>query len=131
LNIQTQSKAITYKACITQMYYFILLMELDILLLTVMAYGCTVAISLPLHYSVIMNPCLCVLHVLVSQIINFLISKLHTSMLLLLSFCDDLEITVKCNNLSDIAITLMLNPFVHSPRNNDKRLWKDHLRNKL
>jgi olfactory receptor len=34
VNIQTQSKAITYKSCITQMIFFLLFSVLDIFLLT-------------------------------------------------------------------------------------------------
>ena len=44
LNIQTQSKVITYAGCITQMYFFILFAVLDDILLTVMAYDRFVAI---------------------------------------------------------------------------------------
>ena len=36
-NVQTQSKVITYEACITQIYFFLLSAVLDIFLLTVMA----------------------------------------------------------------------------------------------
>ncbi|ELK25470.1 Olfactory receptor 7A5 [Myotis davidii] len=38
MNIQTQSKAITYAGCITQIYFLILFSVLDISLLTAMAY---------------------------------------------------------------------------------------------
>ncbi|KAI5188132.1 Olfactory Receptor 7A5 [Manis pentadactyla] len=38
LNIQTQSKAITYAGCISQMYFFLFFAGLDDFLLTVMAY---------------------------------------------------------------------------------------------
>ncbi|VFV30435.1 olfactory receptor 7a17-like [Lynx pardinus] len=38
LNIQTQSKVITYAGCITQLYFFMLFGDLDNFLLTVMAY---------------------------------------------------------------------------------------------
>ena len=51
LNIQTQSKAITYAGCITQMYFFILFAGMDNFLLTVMAYDRFVAICHPLHYT--------------------------------------------------------------------------------
>ncbi|XP_045407844.1 olfactory receptor 7A17-like [Lemur catta] len=66
VNIQTQNKVITYAGCITQMYYFLLFVGLDNFLLTVMAYDRFVAICHPLHYTVIMNPRLCGLLVLVS-----------------------------------------------------------------
>nr|KAF6273610.1 hypothetical protein mMyoMyo1_014564 [Myotis myotis] len=76
VNIQTQSKIITYKGCITQMNFFILFAMLDDILLTIMAYDRFVAIGHPLHYMVIMNPRLCGLLVLVSWIMSALNSLL-------------------------------------------------------
>ncbi|XP_027990294.2 olfactory receptor 7A10-like [Eptesicus fuscus] len=92
VNIQTQSKAITYEGCITQMYFFILFAVLDNFILTVMAYDRFVAICHPLHYMVTMNPRLCGLLVLVSWIMSVLNSLLESLMVLQLSFCSDLEI---------------------------------------
>ncbi|XP_006759145.1 PREDICTED: putative olfactory receptor 7A2, partial [Myotis davidii] len=92
VNIQTQSKAITYKGCISQIYFFSLFALLDDLLLTVMAYDRFVAICHPLHYTVIMNPRLCGLLVLVSWITSALHSLLESLLLLRLTFCTDLEI---------------------------------------
>ncbi|VFV26885.1 olfactory receptor-like protein, partial [Lynx pardinus] len=92
LNIQTQSKVITYAGCITQMYFFTLFAGLDIFLLTVMAYDRFVAICCPLNYMVIMNPRLCGLLVLVSWITSVLHSLLESLMVLQLSFCTVLEI---------------------------------------
>ncbi|XP_077652659.1 olfactory receptor 7A10-like [Urocitellus parryii] len=69
MNIQTQSKAITYAGCITQIHFFVLFAGLDDLLLTVMAYDPYVAICHPLHYMVIMNYRLCGLLVLVSLVV--------------------------------------------------------------
>ncbi|EPQ14906.1 Olfactory receptor 7A17 [Myotis brandtii] len=91
-NIQTQSKVITYEDCITQMYFFILFAGLDVLLLTVMAYDRFVAICHPLHYTVIMNPRLCGLLVLVPWIMCILNSLLQSLVVLRLSFCPNLEI---------------------------------------
>ncbi|KAM7140143.1 olfactory receptor 7A10-like isoform 2-T2 [Molossus nigricans] len=91
-NIQTQSKVITYAGCITQMYFFVLFTGLDNFLLTVMAYDRFVAICHPLHYTVIMNPWLCGLLVLVCWIMSVLNSLLQSLMVLLLSFCSELEI---------------------------------------
>ena len=56
VNIQTQSKVITYLGCITQMYFFILFAVLDNFILAVMAYDRYVAICHPLHYTVICTP---------------------------------------------------------------------------
>ncbi|XP_032159425.1 olfactory receptor-like protein OLF4 [Mustela erminea] len=91
-NIQTKSQVITYAGCITQMYFFTLFAVLDVLLLSMMAYDRFVAICHPLHYMVIMNPLLCGLLFLVSWIISVLHSLLHTSMVLQLSFCTEVEI---------------------------------------
>ncbi|XP_026347298.3 olfactory receptor 7A17-like [Ursus arctos] len=81
-NIQTQRKVITYAGCITQMYFFIIFGDCDDFLLTVMAYDCFVAICHPLHYTVIMNPRLCGLLVLVSWVISVLNSLLQSLMVL-------------------------------------------------
>ncbi|XP_008682445.1 olfactory receptor-like protein OLF4 [Ursus maritimus] len=91
-NIQTQSKVITYAGCITQIYFFLLFAGLDDFLLTVMAYDRFVAICHPLHYTVIMNPQLCGLLVLVSWIISALHSLIESLMVLRLSFCTEVEI---------------------------------------
>ncbi|NP_001375601.1 olfactory receptor-like protein OLF4 [Canis lupus baileyi] len=93
INIQTQSKVITYAGCITQMYFFIIFSGLDIYLLSVMAYDRFVAICHPLQYMVIMNPQLCGLLLLVSCIANILHSLLQTSIMLQLSFCREVEIS--------------------------------------
>ncbi|KAM5306592.1 olfactory receptor 7A17-like [Glossophaga mutica] len=92
LNIQTQSKAITYAGCLTQIHFFILFGGVDDFILTVMAYDRYVAICHPLHYTVIMNSQLCRLFVLVSWIMSAVISLLQCLMVLDLSFCSDLEI---------------------------------------
>ncbi|MBZ3875618.1 Olfactory receptor 7A17 [Sciurus carolinensis] len=68
VNIQTQSKAINYIGCITQMCFFLIFGELDNFLLAVMAYDRFVAICHPLHYTAIMTPQLCGLLVLVVQL---------------------------------------------------------------
>ncbi|KAF7483929.1 Hypothetical predicted protein [Marmota monax] len=91
-NIQTQSKAITYEGCITQMYFFLVFVELDNFLLGVMAYDRFVAICHPLHYTAIMNPRLCGLLVLVCWILSVLHALLQSLMVLRLSFCRDIEI---------------------------------------
>ncbi|XP_069915612.1 olfactory receptor 7A17-like [Oryctolagus cuniculus] len=92
VNIQTQSKAISYAGCITQMFFFILFTGLDDFLLAVMAYDRFVAICHPLHYTVIMNPQFCVQLVLVTWVISALHSLLQSLMVLRLSFCTYLEI---------------------------------------
>ncbi|XP_011384007.2 olfactory receptor-like protein OLF4 [Pteropus vampyrus] len=92
VNILIKNKVITYAGCITQLYFFILFGLLDNFLLSVMAYDRFVAICHPLHYTVIMNPRLCVLLVFVSWIMSAMYSLLQSLMVLRLSFCTILEI---------------------------------------
>ena len=91
-NIYIQSQVITYEACITQVYFLMLFAGLDDFLLTVMAYDRFAAICHPLYYTVIMNPKVCRILVLVSWAISVLHSLLQTLMVLRLSFCEELEI---------------------------------------
>ncbi|XP_012789593.1 olfactory receptor 7A5-like [Sorex araneus] len=92
LNIQMQSKAISYGECLTQMYFVLIFGGLDNFLLTAMAYDRFVAICHPLHYMVIMNPKLCGLLLLVSWLLSISDSLLHCLMVLRLSFCTNLEV---------------------------------------
>ncbi|XP_037680248.1 olfactory receptor 7A10-like [Choloepus didactylus] len=92
VNIYTQDKTITYEGCLSQIYFFILFAELDIFLLSIMAYDRFVAICHPLHYRIIMNPQLCSLLVLASWIMSVLDSLLRDLLVLQLSFCTNLEI---------------------------------------
>ena len=103
-NIRTESKVITYEGCITQMYFFVIFAGWDILLLTVMAYDQYGAVCHPLHYTVIMNPQLWGLRVLVSWIISLLLhSLLESLMVLQLSFCTDLHIPHFFNQMVQLA----------------------------
>ncbi|XP_062034976.1 olfactory receptor 7A10-like [Lepus europaeus] len=92
LNIQMQSKAITYLGWITQMLFFLLFAELDNFLLAMMACDRFMAICHPLHYMVIMKPQLCVQLVLVCWVISVLHALLQILLLLWLSYCVPLEI---------------------------------------
>uniref|UniRef100_A0A8D2E0I2 Olfactory receptor n=1 Tax=Sciurus vulgaris TaxID=55149 RepID=A0A8D2E0I2_SCIVU len=92
VNIQTQSKAVTYGGCISQMYFFTLFVGLDNFLLAVMAYDRYVAICHPLHYTAVMTPQLCGLLVLVCWILSVLHALLQSLMVLHLSFPTHLEI---------------------------------------
>ncbi|KAM5232319.1 olfactory receptor 7A17-like [Hipposideros larvatus] len=92
VNIQTQSKVITYEGFYMQVYFFTLFGVLDDFPLTVMAYDHLVVICHPLHYTVTMRPQLCGLLVMVSWITSVLNSLLHSLMVLSLSYCTDVEI---------------------------------------
>ncbi|XP_006877435.1 PREDICTED: olfactory receptor 7E24-like [Chrysochloris asiatica] len=92
VNIYTQSKSIAYVGCLTQASFTYFFAGLDSMFLTVMAYDRLVAICYPLHYTIIMNPRLCGLLILVSFLISLLDSLLHISMVSQLTFCTDVEV---------------------------------------
>ncbi|XP_040846106.1 olfactory receptor 7A10-like [Ochotona curzoniae] len=92
VNIQMKSQAISYAGCITQMFFFIIFGALDDFLLAVMAYDRYVAICHPLHYTVIMNPQLCVQLLLLCWTISVLDGLLNSLLVLRLSFCTHMEI---------------------------------------
>ncbi|XP_058146451.2 olfactory receptor 7A17-like [Dasypus novemcinctus] len=92
LNIQTESKTITYENCLSQIYFSMLFGLLDNFFLAVMAYDHFVAICHPLHYTVIMNPQVCGLLLLASWLLSVLVSLLNDLMVLRLSFCTALDI---------------------------------------
>nr|XP_003461695.1 olfactory receptor 1361-like [Cavia porcellus] len=81
------SKSISYGQCMTQLYFFLTLGNMDGFLLNVMAYDRYVAICQPLHYTMIMRPRLCVLLVAVSWITVNLHALLHTLLIIRLNFC--------------------------------------------
>ncbi|XP_053514621.1 LOW QUALITY PROTEIN: olfactory receptor 7D4 [Artibeus jamaicensis] len=92
VNIQTQSKAISYNGCLIQVYFFTVFIGMDNFLLTVMAYDRYVAICHPLHYMVIMKPHLCVLLVLLCWFVMSWVSLVHILLMRRLTFCAGTEI---------------------------------------
>ncbi|XP_011810305.1 PREDICTED: olfactory receptor 7D4 [Colobus angolensis palliatus] len=92
VNIQAQSKDISYVGCLTQVYFLMMFAGTDNFLLTVMAYDRFVAICHPLHYTVIMNPRLCGLLVLASWFIIVWVSLVHILLMKRLAFSIGTEI---------------------------------------
>ncbi|XP_055968663.1 olfactory receptor-like protein OLF4 [Sorex fumeus] len=113
-NIQTHSNFISYESCITQMSFFLLFAGLENFLLTVMAYDRYVAICHPLHYTVIMNPRLCGLLVLVCWVTSSLHSLLETSLVLPLSFCPNTEIPLFICDLKQLVELACSDTFVNN-----------------
>ncbi|XP_043831371.1 olfactory receptor 7C1-like [Dromiciops gliroides] len=89
VNILTNSEAISYAGCLTQMYFFSVFACMDNFLLAVMAYDRFVAICHPLRYATIMSPQLCGMLVLLSWTIGLLDSLIQSLMAMRLSFCKD------------------------------------------
>ncbi|KAM6168112.1 olfactory receptor 7G3-like [Erethizon dorsatum] len=92
VNIQRQCKTISYKGCLTQVCFVLAFGGLENFLLATMAYDRYVAICNPLRYTVIVNPHLCVLLMVLSLSASIVDALLHTLMVLRLSFCTDLTI---------------------------------------
>ncbi|XP_012923811.1 olfactory receptor 7D4-like [Heterocephalus glaber] len=92
VNIQAQNKGISYIECLTQVYFFNTFLGMDSFLLTVMAYDRFVAICHPLRYTLIMNPWLCGLLVLMSWIIMLCVSLIHTLLMMGLIFSTSTKI---------------------------------------
>ncbi|XP_059122667.1 putative gustatory receptor clone PTE03 [Peromyscus eremicus] len=92
VNLQRQSKAISYTGCITQLSFVLLFAGMENFLLAAMAYDRYVAICTPLHYTSVMKFHLCFLMILFSLCISIMDALLHGLMILRLSFCTYLEI---------------------------------------
>ncbi|XP_075462744.1 olfactory receptor 5V1-like [Ascaphus truei] len=86
-NSITGNRMISFRRCITQLYFFVSLGGSECLLLAAMAYDRYVAICKPLQYPLIMNKQLCSHLVAASWISGFLNSVLHTLITSKLSFC--------------------------------------------
>ncbi|XP_037680377.1 olfactory receptor 7E24-like [Choloepus didactylus] len=92
VDIQMNSRVISYVGCLTQMSFSVLFACLDSLILSVMAYDRFVAVCHPLRYPVIMNPCLCSMLLLLSIFSSILDSQLHSWMVSQLTFFTVIEI---------------------------------------
>ncbi|XP_021483640.1 putative gustatory receptor clone PTE38 [Meriones unguiculatus] len=92
VNIQAQDQTITYPGCLSQVYLILNFAGIENCLLAVMAYDRYVAICHPLKYTVIMNQYFCTMLLLFSLLLSSLHALFHTLMVLLLSFCREIEI---------------------------------------
>ncbi|XP_059114774.1 olfactory receptor 1361-like [Peromyscus eremicus] len=89
VNIQAHRHTIPYTGCLSQIYFFLWFIGLDVFLLAVMAYDRLVAICYPLHYTLVMNPRCCILLVAISLLLAHSYSLTHIILLAQLSFCMD------------------------------------------
>ncbi|XP_039109998.1 olfactory receptor 1A1-like [Hyaena hyaena] len=87
VNHLLHSKAISFGGCLAQLYFMIALGNTDSYILAVMAYDRAVAISRPLHYTMIMSPRTCVLLVVMSWVVGNANALPHTLLTSGLSFC--------------------------------------------
>ncbi|XP_029426979.1 olfactory receptor 1361-like [Rhinatrema bivittatum] len=87
INLLSESKKISFEGCITQLYVFVALGNMDSLILAMMAYDRYVAICRPLHYSMIMKKRLRIQMLVGAGVLVSLHSLLHSIMTSRLSFC--------------------------------------------
>ena len=73
ISLLTGDKTISYRGCVTQLLFFLLLGATEFYLLAAISYDCYAAICKPLHYPSIMNRKVCHQFVLSSWITGFLI----------------------------------------------------------
>uniref|UniRef100_A0A8C2MTX1 Olfactory receptor n=1 Tax=Cricetulus griseus TaxID=10029 RepID=A0A8C2MTX1_CRIGR len=78
---------ISYKGCMTQLFFLTLVLGAELLLLTAMAYDRYVAICRPLHYSLLMSRPVCVLLAGSVWLISAVNSSVHTGLMAQLDFC--------------------------------------------
>ncbi|KAH0628916.1 hypothetical protein JD844_010554 [Phrynosoma platyrhinos] len=91
-NLMSQTKTISYRGCLAQMYFFLTFGNTDNFLLACMAYDHYVAICHPLHYTTVMSHKFCLFLVSGSWVLSSLHSLLYTLLISHLSFCTSWEI---------------------------------------
>ncbi|XP_048196968.1 olfactory receptor 145-like [Perognathus longimembris pacificus] len=87
-NFILRKNVISYKGCMTQLYFFCFFAISECYVLTSMAYDRYVAICNPLLYSTTMSPKVCSYLVLASYLVAFFCAMAHTGCVLRLTFCD-------------------------------------------
>ena len=83
----SEKKVISYKGCITQLFFLHFLGAGEMFLLVVMAFDRYIAICRPLHYSTVMNPRACYLLLLALWLGGFVHSIIQVALILCLPFC--------------------------------------------
>ncbi|KAM4808043.1 olfactory receptor 5V1-like [Rhinophrynus dorsalis] len=87
------SNKISYKGCMTQLYFYVSCCSTECLLLSVMGFDRYVAICNPMHYATIMNKRTCIQLAIAFWLIGFISSVVHTVFTARLSYCDSHRIT--------------------------------------
>ncbi|XP_006863314.1 PREDICTED: olfactory receptor 3A2-like [Chrysochloris asiatica] len=88
----SHKRAISYEACLSQLFFFHLLAGMDCFLLTAMAYDRFLAICRPLTYSTRMSQEIQIILVVVSWVCSFSNALTHTVAFSTLNFCGPNEV---------------------------------------
>ncbi|XP_028718041.1 olfactory receptor 8B8-like [Peromyscus leucopus] len=84
----SEKNIISYRGCMTQLFFFSFFSISECYVLTSMAYDRYVAICNPLLYNIVMSPKLCLILMLGSYMMAFSGALAHTVCMLRLTFCD-------------------------------------------
>ncbi|XP_055464650.1 olfactory receptor 4N2-like [Psammomys obesus] len=87
VDIFSEKKIISYKACVTQLFFLHFLGGGEFLLLVMMAFDRYIAICKPLHYSTVMRPRICYMMLLAPWLGGFVHSIIQVVLILRLPFC--------------------------------------------
>ncbi|KAM7150004.1 olfactory receptor 14A16-like [Macrochelys suwanniensis] len=117
VNSLMNTRVISYPACVTQVFLFVVFTAADLALLTIMAYDRHIAICQPLHYESIMNRRACVQMAASAWITSIVYSALHTGNTFRLPLCQSnvinqffceipqlLKLTCSDSNLSEVGL---------------------------
>ncbi|XP_045872236.1 olfactory receptor 8B3-like [Meles meles] len=88
INFTSKKNIISYRGCMTQLYFLCFFAISEAYVLTSMAYDRYMAICNPLLYNVAMSPKVCSILMLGSYLMAFLDATAHTGCMLRLTFCD-------------------------------------------
>ncbi|XP_003820005.1 olfactory receptor 4D5 [Pan paniscus] len=87
VDLLSGNPTISFGGCLTQLFFFHFIGGIKIFLLTVMAYDRYIAISQPLHYTLIMNQTVCALLMAASWVGGFIHSIVQIALTIQLPFC--------------------------------------------
>ncbi|XP_015263388.1 PREDICTED: olfactory receptor 1019-like [Gekko japonicus] len=109
----TGKKVISFKQCLTQLYFFGCLIGTECYLLCVMSYDRFLAICKPFHYATLMNEKLCIQLAAGSWINGIVFTSMYLAFVLQLWYCGPYEIDhFFCDSLSLIEISCNNTSFV-------------------
>ncbi|VFV29792.1 olfactory receptor [Lynx pardinus] len=86
-NLQGPEKTITYGGCVGQLYVSLAMGSTECILLAVMAVDCYVTVCWPLHYTVLMHPCISWRMVAITWLTGFVSSLVQTVLITQVPLC--------------------------------------------
>ncbi|KAL1782426.1 olfactory receptor 143-like [Sigmodon hispidus] len=88
MSFVSEKNTISFRGCMSQLFFFCFLANSECYLLTAMAYDRYVAICQPLQYTTVMSPKICCLLMFGSYLMGFAGAMVHTGFMVRLRFCD-------------------------------------------